>query len=372
LSSKKRKVRKSVVKPIRVSLGERSYDILVGNGLLGHLGYYLGRLKDVSNVVVVTNPHIASYHISKLRGALLGTNLNYEVHLVPDGEIAKSEEVLFNIYRHLLRFRADRGTVLVALGGGVIGDVGGFAASTFMRGIRLVHVPTTLLGQVDSAIGGKTAINMEEGKNLIGTFFQPSLVICDIALLKTLPTLELSASLAEVIKYGLIKGESFFRYLENHVEKLLVGDTAVLEKVVRVSAEIKASIVGRDERETKGLRVHLNLGHTFAHAFEREGGYKKVSHGRAVAVGLVTAVRLSEAKGWVRKDFRRRVTQLVSRAQLPTHISELGLHAKGVLASMVHDKKKRKGTLRFVLPRGLGRLVVTDQVTPALLRKVLK
>lgn len=368
---RKTKSQRSPAKPIRVRLGARSYEVRVGTGLLSELGSFIKSMKDVTNVLVVTNAHVASYHIAGLESTLYKSKVDFEIHLVPDGEKAKSEEILFDIYHRLLRFRADRGSVMVAFGGGVVGDVAAFAASTFMRGIRLIQVPTTLLAQVDSAIGGKTGINLEEGKNLIGTFYQPSLVLCDISLLKTLPLQELSASLAEVIKYGVIKDEKFFSFLEKNVDKLITGDFSILQETVRTCAEIKADVVSRDEREVTGLRMSLNLGHTFAHAFERAAGYENVSHGRAVAVGLVAAAKLSEAKRMVKKDFTERLIALLKCAGLPTRLKDLDLEAEDVLEAMEHDKKKKKGSLRFVLPKGMGKLLVTDQVSPQLLKKVL-
>jgi len=366
------KQNKITARVIRVLLGARSYDIYTGAGQVRRLGHHISRLKNVTSVMVITNVRVASYHIRTIQSNLSRLRIKYQTHLVPDSESAKSPSALASIYHHLLRFGADRGSILVALGGGVVGDVTGFAASTYMRGIRYIQIPTTLLGQVDSAIGGKTGINLEEGKNLIGTFYQPCLIINDIALLATLNKKVRVASLAEVVKYGIIKGESFFRYLETNIENLVAGDVARLTYVVGVSAGIKARIVSRDERETCGLRIQLNLGHTFAHAFERAGAYKKISHGCAVSVGLVAAARLSELKGWVSGRFVRRVIKLLQHSGLPTSVDNLGLKQAGLLNAMEHDKKKKKGRLRFVLPRSLGKIVTTENVTRVQLIKVLK
>lgn len=358
-------------KAVRVSLKERSYDILIGAGALADIGYHTARLGNVTNVTVVTTPHIASFYVNRLQRAMTLSKLPFNVHLIPDGESAKNESVLFNIFHHLLRSNADRGSVLVAFGGGVVGDLTGFAASVFMRGIRWIQVPTTLLAQVDAAIGGKTAINLKEGKNLIGTFFQPNLVLSDVSLLHTLPTPELATGFAEVIKHGMIEGESLFRYLEDSAYDLLRSNVKVLEKVVRESSRIKGQIVSKDEREKSNLRMHLNLGHTFAHAIERESGYRKVSHGQAVAVGLVAAAKLSRLKGWLKDGEVGRVIHLIRRVQLPSSLSELGLRPDIVMRAMEHDKKKKKGVLRFVLPKRFGQIVVTDKVKPAQIKQAL-
>ncbi len=359
-------------KTIQVSLGERSYSILVGSGTLVNLGHYLEQLGDVTNVTVVTNLHIASLHIRPLERAMKQSKLPFEIHLVPDGEDAKSQEALFGIFDHLLRFRADRGSVLVAFGGGVVGDLTGFAASVFMRGLRWIQVPTTLLAQVDSAIGGKTAVNLKEGKNLIGTFYQPNLVLSDISILKTLPKSELVIGLAEVIKYGIIEGEKLFRYLEGSAEELLRGNPEILEKIVSESSRIKGRIVSRDEREQTALRMQLNLGHTFAHAIERESGYKKISHGQAVAVGLASAAKLSNLKGWMNEETVERIIELIRRVGLPSDLAELDLEPNKVIKAMEHDKKKKKGVLRFILPKRLGQIVVTDKVKPTEIKQALR
>lgn len=353
-------------------MGGRSYPILVGSGVLADLGHHAAELRDVTNVIVITSPHIASFYVSPLQRALSESKLPFEMHLIPDSETAKSEPVLFNIFHHLLRFGADRGSVLVAFGGGVVGDIAGFAASVFMRGIRWIQVPTTLLAQVDSAIGGKTAINLKEGKNLIGTFYQPNFVLSDISLLRTLPMSELATGFAEVIKYGMIEGENLFRYLEQSAGKLLQGDPRVLGKVVLESSRIKGRIVSKDEREKSEIRMQLNLGHTFAHAIEREGGYRKISHGQAVAVGLLAAARLSYLKGWMKASTVERVGNLIRLVRLPAKLSELGLKPEVVIRAMEHDKKKKKGVLRFVLPKRLGALVVTDKITPVQLKLALR
>ena len=359
-------------KSIRVSLKERSYDILVGAGALADIGYYAARLADVTNVTVVTTPHIASFYINRLQRAMTLSKLPFGVHLIPDGESAKTETVLFHIFHHLLRSGADRGSVLVAFGGGVVGDLTGFAASVFMRGLRWIQVPTTLLAQVDAAIGGKTAINVKEGKNLIGTFYQPSLVLSDFSLLHTLPMSELATGFSEVIKYGMIEGESLFRYLEHSADGLLQGQPKILEKVVCESSRIKGQIVSKDEREKTELRMYLNLGHTFAHAIERERGFRKVSHGQAVAVGLAAAAKLSRLRGWLKESEFDRVIRLIRRVHLPSNLSDLGLKPNAVIKAMEHDKKKKKGVLRFVLPKRLGQIVVTDKVKLAEIKQALK
>ena len=343
---------------IQISLAERSYRIAIGSGLLVDADSYR-QLPAASTALIVSNTTVAPLYAAQLRAALEGRYQKVLVMTLPDGEAYKDWHNLQSIFDVLLTHGCDRKTVLFALGGGVVGDMTGFAAASYMRGVPYVQVPTTLLAQVDSSVGGKTAINHPLGKNMIGAFYQPQLVVCDLDLLKTLPERELSAGLAEVIKYGPIADLGFLDWIERNLDALLVREQAALGRAIKRSCEIKAQIVGQDEREL-GLRAVLNFGHTFGHAIESGLGYGQWLHGEAVGCGMVMAAQLSRRLGLVDLPFVERLTRLVARAGLPVKAPLLAQldNAGRYLELMRIDKKSEAGELRFVLIDGPGRAVV--------------
>ncbi len=343
---------------VPIALGERSYTIQIGAGLLGDPLSYAG-LPTATFALVVSNETVAGRYAAALMHALRTHHAGVETLVLPDGEQYKTWESLNLIFDALLQRGADRKTVLYALGGGVVGDMTGFAAACYMRGIPFVQVPTTLLAQVDSSVGGKTAINHPRGKNMIGAFYQPLGVVCDLEVLKTLPPRELSAGLAEVIKYGPIADMVFFDWIEAHIDALRACDAAALAHAVKRSCEIKASVVGQDEREA-GLRAILNFGHTFGHAIEAGMGYGVWLHGEAVAAGMVMASELSRALGYVDVSFVDRLRTLIERAELPTTapVIDDSDNAGRYLELMRVDKKAEGGEIRFVVIETPGRAAV--------------
>ncbi len=333
---------------LNVELGDRSYPILIGADLLeqnGILDPFLG----ASDVMIVTNDVVGPLYLEKLK-KILGNRRLCSV-VLPDGEASKTIETLQVVFDRLVEERFARDCVLLTLGGGVVGDIGGFAAATYQRGVAFIQVPTTLLAQVDSAVGGKTGVNHPGGKNLIGAFHQPRCVLIDISLLATLPEREFLAGLAEVVKYGLIADADFFGWLEGHADDLLNRDATALDHIIRRSCEIKAEVVALDERE-QGQRALLNLGHTFGHAIERTLGYGEWLHGEAVAAGICMAAALSERLGMLSVEARQRINALFERLRLPIGPPELD--TKEFLAAMSLDKKVRAGEIRLVLLKDIG------------------
>jgi 3-dehydroquinate synthase len=354
------------VQRVSIALDERSYDIAIGAGLLGDPRSWDG-LPAAAAALIVTNTVVAPLHADRLRAALTGRYPAIHTVVLPDGEDSKDWTTLNRIFDALLEHGCDRKTVLFALGGGVVGDMAGFAAACYMRGVPFVQVPTTLLAQVDSSVGGKTAINHPLGKNMIGAFYQPRRVLCDLDVLKTLPARELSAGLAEVIKYGPIADEDFLGWIEANIGALLAREPAALAHAVRRSCEIKAWVVGQDERES-GLRAILNFGHTFGHAIEAGLGYGAWLHGEAVGCGMVMALQLSQRLGLIDAGYVRRVTALIERAGLPVVGPPLG--ADRYLELMRVDKKAEGGEIRFVVIERPGQAVVRG-APDALVREVI-
>ena len=337
---------------VRISLpGDRDYEIRIGTGLLDAPSSWQG-LPKAAAAVIVTNETVAPLYAERLRERLRAAYSRVDLVVLPDGEEHKSWASLNRIFDHLLGEALDRKTVLFALGGGVIGDMTGFAAAVYMRGVPFVQVPTTLLAQVDSSVGGKTAINHPLGKNMLGAFYQPERVIADLDTLDTLPDRELKAGLAEVIKYGPIADAGFLCWIEDNLDAMLARDKAVLGYAVRRSCEIKAEVVGQDERE-QGLRAILNFGHTIGHAIEAGMGYGQWLHGEAVACGMVLAADLSERMGRMPAGFVERLRRLIERAGLPVQPPKLG--AERYLQLMRVDKKADAGAIRFVLVEALGK-----------------
>lgn len=356
------------MRTLNVELAERSYPIRIGAGLLVDPGQIVPYLK-TRRVAVITNDVVGPLYLGPFVAGLEARGLTVTRIVLPDGEAHKDWPTLNLIFDGLLANRCDRGTTLIALGGGVIGDMVGFAAATYQRGVPFIQVPTTLLSQVDSSVGGKTAINHPLGKNMIGAFYQPRLVLADTGALNTLPDRELKAGLAEVIKYGLIRDLPFLDWLEANLERLLARDPAALAEAVERSCRNKAEVVAADETE-QGERATLNLGHTFGHAIETGLGYGEWLHGEAVAAGAVMAADLSRRLGWLDDADVERVVTIHRRAGLPVRGASLG--AERYLELMAHDKKVTDGTLRLVLLKSIGRAVVTAEATADQIRATIE
>ncbi|HHB12781.1 MAG TPA: 3-dehydroquinate synthase [Chromatiales bacterium] len=352
---------------LTVALGERSYPIHIGAGLLDRPELLRPHLRG-EQVMVVTNETVGPLYLERLLAGLQG--LRADRVILPDGEQYKTLDTMDRIYTALLEGHHDRGTTLIALGGGVVGDMTGFAAATYLRGVDFVQVPTTLLAQVDSSVGGKTGVNHPLGKNMIGAFHQPRCVLIDTDTLGTLEDRQYSAGLAEVIKYGLIDDPAFFDWLEANMDRLLEREPEALAHAIRRSCEDKARIVAADETERSGHRALLNLGHTFGHAIETGTGYGNWLHGEAVGCGMVMAADLSRRMGWLKPADVDRVHALVTRARLPTRPPP-GLPTERFMELMAVDKKVLGGRLRLVLLQDIGRAVLTDAFDPALLRETI-
>ena len=355
---------------VQIDLGERSYPIVISQGVIEQAQTW-GSLPKAAAALIVTNDVVAPLYLQTLQQTLGKQYAQVHTVVLPDGEAHKDWQTLNLIFDALLTHGCDRKTVMFALGGGVVGDMTGFAAASYMRGVPFVQVPTTLLSQVDSSVGGKTAINHPLGKNMIGAFYQPQLVVCDLSTLDTLPSRELSAGLAEVIKYGPIADMEFFAWLEDHMDALLVRDRKALAHAVKRSVEIKAWVVGQDEKES-GLRAILNFGHTFGHAIEAGMGYGNWLHGEGVAAGMVMAAELSQRLGLVDAAFVARLRALIERAGLPVRgaVIDSQDNAGRYLELMRVDKKSEAGEIRFVLIDGPGKAVMRA-APDALVREVI-
>ena len=352
---------------LTVALADRSYPIHIGAGLLGRAGELLAPPRP-ARAIVVTNPVVAEHHLAPFQRALSRSGIRCESVLVPDGEAHKDWTTLHDSHTRLLELGAERSTLLVALGGGVIGDLAGFAAATYQRGMPLLQVPTTLLAQVDSSVGGKTAVNHPLGKNMVGAFYQPSAVIVDTGTLSTLPDREYIAGIAEIVKYGAACDSALFEWLETDVDRLRARDAGAVVHAVHESCRIKAQVVARDEREA-GERALLNFGHTFGHAIEVATGYGTWLHGEAVAAGMVLAASLSQRVSGLGVDDANRLKRLIDRAGLPVAPPALGFDRWMELMS--RDKKTESGAMRFVLLNALGRASVCSGVGEENLRAVL-
>jgi len=353
------------VESLTVELGERAYPIFIGTDILQdcNIANYIG----AKQVMVVTNETIAPLHLDKLCDALS----DFDVHctVLPDGEQYKTLEYVNSIFDQLLLNTHNRTTTLIALGGGVVGDMTGFAAASYQRGVNFIQIPTTLLSQVDSSVGGKTGVNHPLGKNMIGAFYQPRLVIADVRYFNTLPKREFAAGLSEVFKYGLIYDATFFNWLESNIDDLVSRDENALCYAIRRSCEIKAEVVAQDEKE-QGIRAWLNLGHTFGHAIETHQGYGNWLHGEAVSAGTMMALDLSNRLGWIDTDLVERSKALFEKAELPV-LPPKNMSQQDFLSLMSVDKKVLHGTIRLVLIEQLGRATVTDQFDMALLHETL-
>ena len=350
-----------------LKLPSHSYDILIGRNLLSESDY-IRQFIGSDKVIILSNETIAPLYLNKLKESI--DTEKYFEYIVSDGESEKSLKQFEAISTFMLEKKLDRRTILLALGGGVIGDLGGFVAACYQRGIRYVQIPTTLLAQVDSSVGGKTAINHTLGKNMIGAFHQPSLVISDTSLLDTLPEREFLSGIAEVIKYGLIRDYLFFEWLENNIESLVARQSEALSIAIRKSCENKRDIVLRDEKESN-LRAILNLGHTFGHAIEKLMDYGNWLHGEAVAVGICMACRLSRDEGLISEKSYIRIESVIKKAQLPTRAPKECSPEK-MVEIMQGDKKNSNGNINLVLLRGIGDAILSQKFSEALLYRVIE
>jgi len=352
---------------LTVGLAARSYPIRIGRGTIARTGALVASL-GAKHVVIVTNPTVAAHWLAPVRDSVGASGARCDVVVVPDGEAHKSFATLEDVVTRLLELKAERRSLVVAVGGGVVGDVAGFAAAIYQRGMPFVQIPTTLLAQVDSSVGGKTGINHPFGKNMVGAFYQPRAVLIDTDCLATLPPRELAAGLAEVIKYGAIKDAAFFAWLEENIGALVARDAAALAYAIHESCRTKAAIVAADERE-EGERALLNFGHTFGHAIENGVGYGEWLHGEAVAAGMVLAAEVSQRTGRIGSADARRLRDLVGRAGLPVAPPALGFDRWRAL--MARDKKVQAGTVRFVLLDAIGEAVISADVPDDVLRELL-
>ncbi len=352
---------------LHVDLGDRAYPVYIGRDLFDE-PTLIGRHIAGSQVVLVSNETVAPIYLDRVRAAVGERQLLTEV-ILPDGEQYKTLDTLSRIFDQVMADRHNRSTTFVAVGGGVVGDITGFAAASYQRGVNFIQVPTTLLAQVDSSVGGKTAVNHPLGKNMIGAFYQPRAVLIDTQTLHTLPARELSAGLAEVVKYGLIGDEPFYRWLQADMPKLLAREESALAEAIERSCANKARVVAEDEREG-GLRAILNLGHTFGHAIETAQGYGNWLHGEAVAAGMVLAVKLSASRGWLEESEVAALQQLLVSMQLPVEPPE-SMSSAEFVDLMGRDKKVIDGRLRLILLRALGEAAVVDDVTPEELSALL-
>jgi 3-dehydroquinate synthase len=347
------------LKVIKVKLGRRSYDIRIGQGLLAQAGTWLRDLSPSGKAVLITNPVVGGRYLETVKLSLIPQGFQLTVLVVPDGEDQKTLNTAGKLYGEMADNLIERSTPVLAMGGGVIGDLAGFVAATYMRGVPLVHIPTSLLAQVDSSIGGKTAVDHGRIKNSIGVFYQPELVIADIDTLQSLPRIEVSNGLAEMIKSAVINDSGLFNFLEKNMDALRSHDAALMEEAVARSASIKADVVARDEKD-QGLRNTLNFGHTIGHAVESASHFK-IRHGQAVAMGMIAAARIALQMGKFKKKDLSRLKKLVHRAGLPVDIPALDIAF--IIKTMEHDKKIIDGKTMFVLPSAIGKVFISGEVS---------
>lgn len=355
------------MRKIKVNLGKNSYEVHVGSGWLGKIGSLLKKKGLSGKLVIITDPTVNRLFGETLRHNLIQDGFSVSTLLVPEGEEQKSLESAGRLYQELTDCYTERATPVLALGGGVIGDLAGFVAATYMRGVPLIQVPTTLLAQVDSSIGGKVAVDHGQLKNKIGTFYQPKMVVADIDTLNTLPKEELTSGLAEVIKSAAIRNQRFFAFLEDNLDRIKEGQPEVLEEVVFQTAGIKAEVVGEDEKDT-GLRNILNYGHTIGHAIESASAFS-LKHGSAVSIGMVAAAKIANKMGFLADTEVDRLANLAERVGLPIEIPNLKV--EDVMQKMRYDKKVVRDKVRFVLLKSIGSAFITDEVSPSLVEQVL-
>ena len=354
---------------LNIDLGERSYDIILGSEVLTKLGEYLSKVLQPSRIVLVTHPLLFQLYGDKILPGFKDQGWALDVIEVPEGETSKTLKQAEIIYDRLLDLKCDRKSALIAFGGGVIGDLVGFVAATFQRGIPFVQVPTTLLSQVDSSVGGKTAVNHPKGKNIIGAFYQPRLVAADLDTLQSLPAEEFRAGLAEVIKYGVIYDATLFDYLEQNTEKIMRLEKECLMHIIKTSCSLKAKVVEKDERESQYRRI-LNFGHTLGHAIEALTGYSKFIHGEAVAIGMVYAAKLSHQLGKCPQEIPERIMALVKKCGLPVDLPDLDPQL--MIESLYHDKKTINNKIKFILVKGIGKIEIINDISEGDIRKLLQ
>lgn len=355
---------------LEVNLKEHSYKIIIGNHLLPRLGEYLKTLSLGTDAVIITNPIVQKLHGTRLVSTLRNRGFTTKVFCVPDGEKSKSAQAAFGLLNKIASYDQGKKIFIVAFGGGVVGDLTGFVASCYKRGVPYVQVPTTLLAQIDSAIGGKTAIDLPSGKNLVGTFYQPRLVVSDVGLLTTLSSRQIRNGLAEAIKYGMIGDKNFFEFLEKNYPQILSLNPKSLSYFVFKCSQMKADVVLRDEKETKGIRTILNFGHTLGHAIEAAGRYQRYRHGEAIAIGMGIAADISQKMRLLKKEDVVRLKQLISATGLPIQFK--GLSVNSILKSMRHDKKFLGLRNRFVLALRIGRVKVVEGIPLKIVREAIQ
>ena len=355
------------MRKIHINLGKRSYDIIYNK--INKLGGFIKSLEIGTDAIIVTNPIIKRLFGDKIKKSLVSAGFNNRFEIVPDTEEAKSEKYCIKLLNSISKFDSSRRKIfIIAVGGGVIGDLAGFVASIYRRGVPYIQVPTTLLAQVDSAIGGKVAIDLKVGKNLAGSFYQPRLVFSDVSLLKSLPKNDLISGLAEVIKYGVIKSPMLFKFLEKNYTKILRRDKKMLQHIVYICSSIKARIIEKDERDTKNIRIILNFGHTIGHAIEAAAHYSKLySHGQAIALGILSASLISRDLRLLDEKVYLKIKRLMEKIGLQTSIKDLDV--QDILSAQEHDKKFIHGKNRFVLPVTIGRVIVKENIPRSLIKR---
>ena len=357
------------MRKVKVNLAENSYDIFIGENLENAFSKLITTAKFSAKVLVISDENVGKVYGPKLMQLLNKEGLTAELYLVEAGEHSKSLEVAEKIYSKAITMGLDRKSAIFALGGGVVGDLAGFIAATYLRGVPFVQLPTSLLAQVDSSVGGKVAVNHTLGKNLIGAFYQPKAVFIDLAMLNSLPKREIYTGLAEIIKYGIIYDKEFFTYLDQHVEEILALDKTVMKHVIARACEIKAEVVSQDEKEA-GLRIILNFGHTIAHAIESETGYKLYNHGEAVAIGMHGAAKLSLYLGLITAETVEKIITLIEKFKLP--LKAKNCSAQGLYKILYRDKKVVNGMVQWVLVESIGKVKVEKNVPDEIVRKVLE
>ena len=358
------------MKIVKLNLGPRSYNIYIGKGLLNRFGSFLKPKTPDTPLFVVTNKRINLLCGKRLKKALRRTSKKVLFVEVPDSEKAKSFTVYIKTVRKLAHFAKKTKPFVIALGGGVVGDLAGFVASAYRRGVPYAQIPTTLLAQVDSSIGGKVAIDIKEAKNIVGNFYQPALVVCDLDMLKTLPDSEFRNGLVEIVKYGIIKDRALFIFIEKNLKKILSRRTKALLYIVQRCCSIKAGVVEKDELDTKDIRATLNFGHTIGHAIEAASRYSSVKHGRAVASGMVMAGEIAEKMGVLKEKEKKRMTALIENARPKNPLT--GISLKRVIDALSYDKKFIYGYNRFILPQRIGYAKIVDRVPRSLIEKVIR
>ncbi len=355
---------------LRVKLKKRSYEILVGNNILVSLGRHLKKLALGDTAYIITNALVKNHYGNLIAKSLRRYGFGLKFRLIPDSEKSKSLKIASSVIKDMTRYAGNKKLFVIALGGGVVGDLAGFVASVYKRGVPYVQVPTTLLAQVDSSIGGKTAVDLEEGKNLVGTFYQPRMVFCDTRTLKSLTPRQIKSGLAEIIKCAVIRDKKLFLYLEKHLLLILELKPRQVERVLLPAIAVKARVVEADEREEKGVRTILNFGHTVGHAIESAANYRIYNHGEAIALGMVVASDISREYGFINNKTQERIVTLVKAAGLPVRIKKVGLG--GIIARYYQDKKFVGPKNRFVLIRGIGKTKIVRDVPLQLIKKSLR